>query len=225
MVDLRPEAAKPEAPATECAARKALEDARGWFADEDCRESFQMREMCDAALDTPCNCEGLREENEALRRNSELVTAIRALMDGETAESVIHSTQDAAVVVAVQQQLATANEHIANLEENFKVQASGHIAAIERADRAERETKRLNKTWLDTLGRSQRRSIEWDEQEAKLRKELADAVEALRSIQWSGDYSMCPLCDRCAGNGHSPDCTIGMVIARFDAQGGSDAHA
>ena len=54
----------------------------------------------------------------------------------------------------------------------------------------------------------------------------AQAVEALRQVQWSNDFMynddltvcLCPLCDQSEKRGHSPDCLVGAAIENYDAQ-------
>ncbi len=70
-------------------------------------------------------------------------------------------------------------------------------------------------------------SAECDFGQAK--QDLADAVEALRIIQWGDSvldadgetvHQLCPRCDQVEKNGHSPDCEVGATVARFGAAQG-----
>ena len=62
-----------------------------------------------------------------------------------------------------------------------------------------------------------------------LAAELAEAVDALREIQWGNHetddfatvYQLCPLCDQSEVRGHSPDCHVGASIAAYDVKHGA----
>ncbi len=173
-----------------------------------------------AALAAPCECAGLREELAtaiyALRTGEVMVRELRAelaaanqLAKGldlirQNASRCVGMLEDAGMgkegpncltdmTAEIVNKLAAANERLANMEENFRIEAAGCIAANERAERHLRAFSFIDKV-----------RIEAERQRDEARAGWRECAEALRGyLAWK-----------------HPRADAAIAVARFDARGG-----
>jgi hypothetical protein len=109
-------------------------------------------------------------------------------------------------------------ERLTSLITIHKAGEGSAIVALRRAE-AEVEALRAERDeWKRQRDEACDRRVEWLDQVEKSESLMAEAVGALKGVEWVVDISppgyWCPECENERANGHRPECVLGAVLAK-----------